>query len=272
MDKPKRIFTFWEPKDKIPPYLQLCMETWKKFLPDHEIVILDYDSLDEWLGKEHYLYDLYVSYSLPKQADAIRAALLDKYGGLWMDCDTIITSDNINNLLEKDSETVFIGSHIGFINSIKSASIIKKWHKKIKRNIALSFVYRYFPSLKKIIKFFVPKTARYIDENHWSYLGNFILDPLFKKSKRKQVYSLDRKKLKLLPEVIWLDENGITDSIPNNYRRFYFKENFADYALKDNAGVICLHNSWTPAEIRNMSEEEFLKLDCTLSNILKRCL
>lgn len=272
MNKPKRIFTFWEPKDKIPPYLQLCMETWKKFLPDHEIVILDYDSLDEWLGKEHYLYDLYVSYSLPKQADAIRAALLDKYGGLWMDCDTIITSDNINNLLEKDSETVFIGSHIGFINSIKSASIIKKWHKKIKRNIAISFVYRYFPFLKKIIKFFVPKTARYIDENHWSYLGNFILDPLFKKSKRKQVYSLDREKLKLLPEVIWLDENGITDSIPNNYRRFYFKENLADYALKDNAGVIYLHNSWTPAEIKNMSKEEFLQLDCTLSNILKRVL
>ena len=30
--------------------------------------------------------------SLPIQADAIRVALLKKYGGIWMDADTIITS------------------------------------------------------------------------------------------------------------------------------------------------------------------------------------
>ena len=37
----KQIFTFWEPKDRMPEYLQLCIETWKKFLPDYKINILD---------------------------------------------------------------------------------------------------------------------------------------------------------------------------------------------------------------------------------------
>ena len=32
----KYIFTFWEPKSKIPAYIQLCMDTWKKFLPEYE--------------------------------------------------------------------------------------------------------------------------------------------------------------------------------------------------------------------------------------------
>lgn len=28
-----RIFTFWEPNSTIPMYLELCMETWEKYLP-----------------------------------------------------------------------------------------------------------------------------------------------------------------------------------------------------------------------------------------------
>ena len=28
-----QIFSYWEPRSNIPYYLQLCVETWKKFLP-----------------------------------------------------------------------------------------------------------------------------------------------------------------------------------------------------------------------------------------------
>ena len=38
----KIIFTFWEPKENIPGYLKLCIKTWKKFLPEYKIIILDY--------------------------------------------------------------------------------------------------------------------------------------------------------------------------------------------------------------------------------------
>ena len=35
------IFTFWEPSTNVPGYLQLCVNTWKKNLPNSNIIILD---------------------------------------------------------------------------------------------------------------------------------------------------------------------------------------------------------------------------------------
>lgn len=42
--------------------------------------------------------------------------------------------------------------------------------------------------------------------------------------------------------------------------------------LENNGGIICLHNSWTPKEYKQMSKESFLAEKNTLSNILKRVL
>ena len=32
------IFTFWEPNTKIPGYIQLCINTWKKNMPNYHIL------------------------------------------------------------------------------------------------------------------------------------------------------------------------------------------------------------------------------------------
>jgi hypothetical protein len=54
MESINRIFTFWEPRGSMPGYLRLCMRTWGKFLPEHEIVLLDYSNLEQWIGKDCY--------------------------------------------------------------------------------------------------------------------------------------------------------------------------------------------------------------------------
>ncbi len=79
-----KIFTFWEPEESIPGYLKLCMKTWTKFLPDKEIIILNYKNLNKWLGKQLYNEILYSDFSLPKQADAIRCAVLCRGGGFGL--------------------------------------------------------------------------------------------------------------------------------------------------------------------------------------------
>jgi len=45
-----RVFTFWEPRGQMTPYLQLCRETWDKSLTDCEIVVLDYSNLADYIG------------------------------------------------------------------------------------------------------------------------------------------------------------------------------------------------------------------------------
>ena len=59
MSMTEKIYTFWEDKNNMPEYIKLCIESWKKFLPDYEIVILNYDNLEDYLGKNYYDKSLY---------------------------------------------------------------------------------------------------------------------------------------------------------------------------------------------------------------------
>ena len=81
----------------MPGYLNLCIKTWKKFLPDYHIKLLDYKSAKIYLGEGIFSNIFCEDMTLPIQVDAIRVALLKKYGGIWMDADTIILSKDIFN-------------------------------------------------------------------------------------------------------------------------------------------------------------------------------
>ena len=102
------IFSFWEPHERIPGYLLLCIETWKKFLPKYDINILDYKSVEDYLGKSLFSSIICKNMTLPIQVDAIRVALLKKYGGIWIDADTIILNDKLFKDL-KNFETIMLG-------------------------------------------------------------------------------------------------------------------------------------------------------------------
>ena len=91
----KIIFTFWEPKEKMPGFLKLCIKTWKKNLPDYKIIILDYKQAKYYIGENLFSKLICNNMSRMVQSDAIRVAILNKFGGIWMDADTIILNDEI---------------------------------------------------------------------------------------------------------------------------------------------------------------------------------
>ena len=107
-DSKNCIFTFWEPKGKIPGYLQLCIKTWKKYLPEYNIIILDYKKAKLYLGKSLFSNIVCKNMTLMLQADAIRVAILKKYGGIWMDADTIISNKEFIGEL-KTTELSMVG-------------------------------------------------------------------------------------------------------------------------------------------------------------------
>ena len=53
-----KIWTFWEPPEKMPVYLQLCMETWKKFIPDAEVISVNLSNLDDYVDMSEYIENL----------------------------------------------------------------------------------------------------------------------------------------------------------------------------------------------------------------------
>lgn len=263
-DKGFRLFTFWEPKEKMPAYIRLCMQTWKKFLPECEVVLLDYSNLEEWLGKDVYDEILFRDFSLPKQADAIRCALLKKYGGLWLDADTILTSPQVKDYLMIDSELVMISKHLAFIKANNNSKIIADWYNQIQYNLKFYKDVKY--QNNAVQKILHPRRYRRVE--NWDYLGNYILHKMLKTKNKKKFFSIDRMEINALPEL----NNKNNDNLVENYQNFYFENDYSQDVIKNTEGIILLHNSWTPQQFLEMNEEEFLSRNNTLSNVLKKVL
>ena len=263
-DKGFRLFTFWEPKEKMPAYIRLCMQTWKKFLPECEVVLLDYSNLEEWLGIDVYDEILFKDFSLPKQADAIRCALLKKYGGLWLDADTILTSPQVKDYLMIDSELVMISKHLAFIKANNNSKIIADWYNQIQYNLKFYKDVKY--QNNAVQKILHPRRYRRVE--NWDYLGNYILHKMLKTKNKKKFFSIDRMEINALPEL----NNKNNDNLVENYQNFYFENDYSQDVIKNTKGIILLHNSWTPQQFLQMNEEEFLSRNNTLSNVLKTVL
>ncbi|DAB01126.1 TPA: hypothetical protein CPT89_06730 [Candidatus Gastranaerophilales bacterium HUM_11] len=263
-DKGFRLFTFWEPKEKMPAYIRLCMQTWKKFLPECEVVLLDYSNLEEWLGKDVYDEILFRDFSLPKQADAIRCALLKKYGGLWLDADTILTSPQVKDYLMIDSELVMISKHLAFIKANNNSKIIADWYNQIQYNLKFYKDVKY--QNNAVQKILHPRRYRRVE--NWDYLGNYILHKMLKTKNKKKFFSIDRMEINALPEL----NNKKNDNLVENYQNFYFENDYSQDVIKNTKGIILLHNSWTPQPFLQMNKEEFLNRNNTLSNVLKKVL
>ena len=264
-DKGNTIFTFWEPIERMPGYIKLCIKTWKKFLPLYDIRILDYKNIKDYLGQSLFENLICKNMTLPKQADAIRVALLNKYRGIWMDADTIVLNGEFLQEL-KSFELAMFGDekiksqNIGFIYSSGNSSILKKWLKEIIYNVQIYKQYSEKNQLNLVIDNAWKKM------NSWDYLGNGILDKLVKNVTSKQFCRIDRQKMNTLPEIRFF-ENSSLDLI-QRYKQFYFQNRDPEIILNKSKSVVMLHNSWTPVKYKLMSEKQFLNQDILLSRLL----
>ncbi|EKR5865802.1 hypothetical protein P8P92_001857 [Campylobacter coli] len=258
----KTIWTFWEPKDKMPGYVKLCIETWKVFFSDYRVVILDYSNLHNFLPKDFYDESLYENFSLPKQADAIRAAVLYLYSGIWLDADTIITSSKIKYFFENPSNFSIFSSHIGVLKAKKGSIICFNWFQECQKRI---LNYRKIKESNGDLRQF----------EAYYYLGNGPLNPNIEtfKNNKNEVVIFNRVKNKVIMEAFWRtkDENKEGNAIVN-YQEFYFLNDYSDFVLENEAGLLMLHNSWTPYSYKNLNIEDFLICKNTLSGIFLKIL
>lgn len=256
----KNIFSFWEPRNGIPGYISLCIKTWKKYLPQYRINILDYKSAKKCIGAN--LFNKIVDKEMPLlvQSDAIRVSLLKKYGGVWMDADTIITNGNFIKNLEK-YELVMIGAnktqHIGFIMASLNSVIIDKWLNEIINKVS---IYRDIVSQSKIRRHIVK----------WDYLGNEIVDRVLNSFKGNKFFRLDKYKINAFPEIKFFENTSL--GADEKYKLLYFQKREPKIILNNSKGIILLHNSWTPLEYKKLTEKEFLKKDILLSRLLSQIL
>jgi len=265
----KLIFTFWEPKQKIPGFIKLCIETWKKFLPSFKIIILDFKKAKEYLGQDLFSSIICKNLSIMVQSDAIRVAILNKYGGIWLDADTII----LNDYLIKDFQKYELGlicepkryfHYIAFIWASKNSDILSDWQNQIISKVNKC---KRIMNNRENTRFWFNS---FIQLQKFDYLGNSIIDPIIKNNTNKKIFHIDSNVTKVFPEFKYFKNNSMSNGL--KYKSFYFKKGDPNFVINNTKGLIFLHHNWTPLKYKIMSRNEFLNQEILLSQLLANLL
>lgn len=265
----KKVFTFWEPKESVPGYVRLCMDTWARNLPGYEVVVLDRESLRDYLTAEELAEIDCPAESLAKQADCIRCALLNKYGGIWLDADTVLTkpldarftSSEVTMVARREaSGPVIYGAYIHAARP--GTRLVSEWYRQLLPRISRSRTLR-GGWMRRLLDRRGWKQVR-----GWSYFENDILDPLVAHVDPADCALVDKDEVGAFPEESLYGREDV-DGPHSAYVNYWFSPGPADKAFADCAGIIMLHNSWTPERFRAMSEQEFLATNTRLADVLR---
>ncbi|KAM9863952.1 hypothetical protein ACI1US_00111 [Leucobacter sp. BZR 635] len=253
----KSFCCYWEGAEP-PSYLAWCVSSWAEYVDLDEILFLNHSNVSRYLGDLIDLQSLR-RFSFPKQSDIVSAAFLYKYGGLFLDIDSVLVNEAASPFFNTpDNEDVFrffgneaeLGVHIGVIGSPRGGTVVSRWQNALFQRV-----------------------TNWDDDDSWSYVGNSILQPMINDpSNAKLSKRLDVVTSLATPELAYAD---LTDGTAREkYERFWFTQPVDGQTLARVAqapgGIISLHNSWTPASYARLSLLGLQESDSMLSSLLKR--
>lgn len=124
---PKKIHYVWLGRGEKPELANKCIESWKKYLPDYEIIEWNEDNFD--INSNTYLKEAYENKKYAFASDYIRLAVLYEYGGVYMDTDVEVIK-NLDCFLDKKAFSGFENNN--FIpTGIIAAQPKNKWIEKL---------------------------------------------------------------------------------------------------------------------------------------------
>ncbi len=136
------IWLYWEdpPNKTKPEYLNLCFESVKKHCSaDFTIRIVSKQEALEMLA----LPPIWLQFAqIAHRADMVRAGLLAKFGGIWLDTDLIVIR-SLSFLIEEIQNHGFIGyctydrrnPEIGFLGALQNDPIVTSWFEQAKKHV-----------------------------------------------------------------------------------------------------------------------------------------
>lgn len=127
---PKVIWTFWD-SEKLPEFIEKCIETWKYYNSDYEIKILNLNNHNQYTNVDVTKLKHYDKNKPQLTADYVRTCVLKEHGGVWMDASIIC----VKPIVFKDSTEFFAyyKDNYGFFGKYKYP-IIENWFIATSRN------------------------------------------------------------------------------------------------------------------------------------------
>lgn len=233
------IWLYWENTDtgKRPVYLDMCLETVKKHCEkDFEIRVVSRKEARQLLNPPE-IWDKFIHPA--HRSDFVRAGLLSKFGGMWLDSDLIIIQ-NLRAIERLVKRSGFVGyspysarrPEIGFLASTAQHPIITGWYDEM--------------------------TEYIIEKNkvdfHWLEIGQTMLNK----------YTLN--------DMEWEDLHYSTFSpIRGVDKQLFFREDLdiKNYINPNTHGIMLFNKGFGNHPIKSMCRERILKHPSVLAQSLR---
>ena len=136
-----KVFTFWEGKKPI--YIDLCIETWKKNIPNIDLHIINHQNIGDYLDTGWDI-DTIKKCSYAHQSDIISTAVIGRFGGLKLDADMLLTEKFTRFIHSLSSEKLVMfgnpeqrtGTGAFFYSQNTGHNVLKACEKRLKEKIA----------------------------------------------------------------------------------------------------------------------------------------
>lgn len=98
---PPLIWTYWsQGRHRVPPVIQLCIQSWTSKGKIDDVRVLDDEVVLDFLSPDD-LPARFAELPVQMKSDAVRFALLAKHGGMWMDASTLVSGPIVPWLKEQ---------------------------------------------------------------------------------------------------------------------------------------------------------------------------
>ena len=117
---PRKIHYCWFGTNKLPESTKKYIQTWKKYLPDFEIILWNEENFD--INLYSYARDAYVDGKFAFVADVCRAHVLYHEGGIYLDTDVEVLK-SLEPLLEHTAFAGFEVSTLDIVDGTKEVNL-----------------------------------------------------------------------------------------------------------------------------------------------------
>ncbi|MDM8234661.1 glycosyltransferase [Phocaeicola barnesiae] len=124
---PKIIHFCWLSDDPIPDNLKNYMNTWKKYLPEYQIIHWDFNRFDK--NSSLWVQQAFDNKKYAFAADYIRLFALYEYGGIYLDMDVEVLK-TFNSFLELNTMICWQNSSPGLEAAIVGTAPKQAWVRK----------------------------------------------------------------------------------------------------------------------------------------------
>eukprot|EP00747_Dinoflagellata_sp_TGD_P028273 gnl/TRDRNA2_/TRDRNA2_133154_c0_seq1.p1 gnl/TRDRNA2_/TRDRNA2_133154_c0~~gnl/TRDRNA2_/TRDRNA2_133154_c0_seq1.p1 ORF type:complete len:334 (-),score=46.89 gnl/TRDRNA2_/TRDRNA2_133154_c0_seq1:187-1188(-) len=240
----KVVWMCWTGTNPMPAHLRLCLQTVRKN-SGLEVILVTPDNLAEYVPDPHPGYKFL---HLAHRADYLRCYLLHNYGGIYLDCDTIVLKslEGLFDALEDFDAVGYDGSPWGEFIGISDMGPFKP---------GTELTNLWFAALHGKLEMKMPETeSKKTDVFYWQEILRDIFVP---------ASLMHRQKISKALQALNPAQEQLYSTLP-------FREALStDF---DQSHILILNNANYGQDLKGLSEEQILNSPAVLSQLLRHAL